>query len=126
MPTVSSCFSADLGFESEDALAEYATMGGYLFGAIVFISDKWVELPKKMRYKIRLRSGKLELKSHKRVKIEWKTNVMFSGQDGPVIGNVKAKGPGSTTVDDTLTSYSSICVNLFMIIINEKQTNLTG
>ena len=67
-----SCFIAILGFESETALVDYVTTNKGIgrFGALVFfVSGESDKLPKKITYKIRLRSE---------YNIEWKIDSMFS------------------------------------------------
>lgn len=99
----STYFVVDLGFASETALEEYVTTGQNIFGAIVFlVSSNAESLPKKITYKVRLRSDKSLF--HRRRKAEWKTNAMFPdfSKIEPREANdpFGGKEPGISAVDD--------------------------
>lgn len=90
-----SCFVVDFGFTSETAIEEYLTMGGDIFGAIVFNKNDWVNIPKNVSYKIRLRSDKTDSKSGEVGKIDWKTDATFYPEEMR-----NSMQPGSANVND--------------------------
>ena len=78
-----SCVVVDLGFTSESELLKYITMGGSIFGAIVFDKSDWLILPKKLCYKIRLGSEKSESQLGYITMVNWKTNDVFPEMPTP-------------------------------------------
>lgn len=73
-------FIVDLGFASEAALENHVSIHQNVFGAIVFASSSdWVSLPRKISYKVRLRSDKGSSMFPQRRNVEWRTDAMFPG-----------------------------------------------
>ena len=92
------------------------TMGGDIFGAIVFDNSDWVNIPKNMSYKIRLRSDKTDSVSSDVRKIEWKTDATFYPEE---LRNLSK--PGSATVN----TVNELIVHLLLLFfVRHKKTNI--